>query len=409
MPCSARPIRLIQPVPPHRRGATCILVAILLLAFVMAAAVTVDFAQMQLVRTELRSASDAAAKAGAEALARTQNPASAKAAAIQYANANRVGGAAFQLRESDVILGRVSGKSNGAWEFSADTTPYNAVRINARVGGGGLANAVPTFFGGVLGRSTFSTSQQSTAAQQDVEVCLCLDRSGSMMFDMTGSDWSYPSGNPRLYASGYYPNSLYRNYCSPPDPDDSRWEVLVEAIDLFLDEVEKAITRPRTALVTWSNEMTLPYYPNISYQTVRTDHDLPTAASFKWSDNRSGIESSLSGLSSMPLGGGTNLAAGIDEAVDVLTGPRSRTYSSKIMIVLTDGQWNAGREPLLAAQDAARAGITIHTISMLTSTQTVLSQIAGATGGKYYPTSNEAQLQEAFREIAKTLPVVLVD
>ena len=39
---------------------------------------------MQLIRTELRTATDAAAKAGVEALIRTQNATAAKAAAVQY-------------------------------------------------------------------------------------------------------------------------------------------------------------------------------------------------------------------------------------------------------------------------------------------------------------------------------------
>ncbi|MFN9974806.1 MAG: VWA domain-containing protein, partial [Phycisphaerae bacterium] len=91
------------------------------------------------------------------------------------------------------------------------------------------------------------------------------------------------------------------------------------------------------------------------------------------------------------------------------SGANSRPLSNKVVILLTDGQWNDGRDPLLAAADARAAGITVHVVSMLTSTQAVLQQVASTTGGHYYATQNEAELRNAFQELARTLPIVLVD
>jgi len=394
----------------NRRGAALVLVAAMLLVFLIAAAMSVDFAYMQLVRTELRTATDAAAKAGAEALARTQDANAAKAAAVAYANLNKVGGRTFQINTNDVTLGRVTGQADGTWTFTANTTPFNSVRVNSKIGNGGVTAAYPTFFGASLGHANFTTSQQATAGQQEVEVCLCLDRSGSMMFDMSGDDWSYASGNPNLYSSSYYPRgSIYRDYCSPPHPTLSRWAVLQNAVRTFLDEAGRFQYPPRTAVVTWSDSMSLPYHPFRSYNTADTDVGLPSAASFSWSTNRTSVENAMATRAASPLGGGTNLSAGLDRAVQILTGTNGRVLSNKIIILLTDGQWNAGRDPVLAAQDASTAGITIHTVSMLTSSQATLTQVANMTGGQYYPTSNAAQLQQAFRDIAKSLPIVLTD
>lgn len=401
--------RIGLPVRSARRGASAVLIAAMLVVFLIAGAITVDFAYMQLIRTELRTATDAAAKAGAEALARTQNANLARQAAVDYAAANQVGGRPFQITLNDVTLGRVNNQVNGTWQFTANSTPYNAVRINSRVGNGGVTAAKPLFIAGAFGHGAFSTQLQGTAAQQEVEVCLCLDRSGSMMFDMTGTDWSYPSPNPLLYPARHYPNTMYRNYCSPPHATASRWAVLMTAVDTFLDEAGQFQYPPRTALVTWSNAMTLPYYPNRSYTTVDTNFDLPSAANFNWASNRASVENALAPLTANPLGGGTNLSSGLDRAVQVLTGANGRALSNKVIILLTDGEWNAGRDPVVAAQDAAAAGITVHTISMLTSTQSTLTQVANVTGGQYYPTSNAAQLQQAFRDIAKSLPIVLTD
>jgi Mg-chelatase subunit ChlD len=114
-------------------------------------------------------------------------------------------------------------------------------------------------------------------------------------------------------------------------------------------------------------------------------------------------------MSANPLGGGTNLSAGLDRGVAVLTSGSTRPLTAKVVILLTDGQWSQGRNPIEAAHDARAAGVTVHTISMLTATQAVLTDIARITGGNYYPTSNATELQHAFREIARQLPVVLTD
>lgn len=393
----------------RRKGAAHVLIAAMLFSFIVAAAITVDFSYMQLIRTELRTATDAAAKAGAEALIRTQDVNAAKAAAVQYASLNKVGGRTFQISPSDVTLGRVIGQNNGSWQFTANATPYNSVRVNSRIGNGGTTAAIPTFFAPALGHAPFATSMQATASQQEVEICLCIDRSGSMMFDMTGTDWAYASSNPLRYASGYYPDSFWRNYCSPPHPTASRWAAVRTAVDVFLAEASNYQYPPRTSLVTWSSTMTLPYYPNTSYSTSSTDVALPQIASFSWSTNKTDIQTSLTDRSALPVGGGTNMSAGIDTAVGILTGAHSRPLSNKIIILLTDGLWNQGRDPVVAAQDAANAEITIHCVSMLTSSQATLTQVANLTGGQYYATNNSAQLQQAFRDIAKSLPIVLTD
>lgn len=393
----------------QRKGAAHVLIAAMMFTFILVAAMMVDFAYMQLTRTELRTATDAAAKAGAEALARTQDPQQAIAAAVQYAALNRVANRNYTISSSDVTLGRVTGQNNGQWSFSANATPYNAVRVNAKVGNSGAFSAVPLFFGGATGHPTYSTSQQATAGQQEVEVCLCLDRSGSMMFDMSGVDWAYPANNPLRNPSGYYPAGIWRDYCSPPHPTLSRWAVMNSAINTFLTEAGQFQYPPRTALVTWSSDMSLPYYPNYNYSVVTTDIGLPAAGNFSWTANKTDIQNRMTYLSGRPVAGGTTLSEGLDQAVDVLTGPNGRALSNKVIILLTDGQWNAGRDPVQAAQDAANAGITVHCVSMLTATQATLTQVASITGGQYYATQNATQLQNAFRDLARSLPIVLTD
>jgi Ca-activated chloride channel homolog len=390
-----------------RRGAAFVLIAICLFAFVVFAAMTVDYSYMQLVQSELRVATDAAAKAGAEALARTEDVDAAKAAAIQYAAANQVGGKPFTISTNDVELGRVSPQGSGRWVFNNGGTP-NAVRVNAKTGGSAPHSAVPLFFGRVLGVHSFTPSQTATAGQQEVEVCLCLDRSGSMLFDMSGTDWVYPPNNPNLSSFTSW-GTTWQNHLSPPHPTASRWAVLRDAVNVFLEEAGKFSPPPRTSLVTWGTDYTMPIAPSTFFPSSTTDVALPPTSNPDWNANKVQIQNAIQSFNANPMMGGTNLSSGLDRAVSVLKGTNSSLYTNKVIILMTDGQWNAGRDPVQAAYDARGQGITVHTVSMLTSSQTALQSVATITGGKYMPTSNQAQLRAAFVELAHSLPVVITD
>ncbi len=175
--------------PATRRGSAAMLITVMMFVFVVTAAITVDYAYMQLVRTELRAATDAAAKAGAEALSRTQDTCSAKDEAVRYAACNTVGGRALRLSSDDIIVGRVKMNGAGKWQFRENEEPYNAVKVNSTTGD--AVTGVPLYFSRLFSEATFRPSYQATAGQQEVEVCLCIDRSGSMNFDMSGSDWTF--------------------------------------------------------------------------------------------------------------------------------------------------------------------------------------------------------------------------
>ena len=383
----------------NRLGAAAIMMVAMLGVFLVLAAVTVDYAYIQLVRTELRAATDASAKAGAEALSRTEDAQQAIAAAVSCAYENKVAGRNVVVTSDDIVLGRAVTGTNGKWNFQPGVTPYNSLRVNAK------SDAVPLFFGNILGKSNFTASHKAVAGQQEIDVCLCLDRSGSMLFDMSGTDWSYPPNNPRLSSFTAW-GAQWRNHLSPPHPTNSRWAVLARAINDFYDEVQDFIPPPRTSLVTWGSSYTMPIAPSTVYQAATTNVPLSSAT---FQSQRTNVTMAISDLGGQPMMGSTNLSAGLDRAVQVLTGPGSRALTNKVIILFTDGQWNDGRHPQLAAQDAKNAGITVHTVSMLTQQQADLAAVAQITGGTAYTTQNEVELRAAFREIAKSLQVVMIE
>jgi hypothetical protein len=60
----------------------------------------------------------------------------------------------------------------------------------------------------------------------------------------------------------------------------------------------------------------------------------------------------------------------------------------------------------------------VHIVSLLTGSQSILSNIAASTGGKYYSPDVDAsgsmqvaitQLQQAFQDLARQIPIVLME
>ena len=102
------------------------------------------------------------------------------------------------------------------------------------------------------------------------------------------------------------------------------------------------------------------------------------------------------------------MASGITQGGAVLTGPGSRAYSKKVMILMTDGQWNIGSDPITAAQVCADSDITIHCICFLPNAdQSTCINIASLTGGKFFYATDAASLNNAFVQLANSLPVGL--
>jgi Ca-activated chloride channel homolog len=376
-----------------RCGGVAVLIAVMMGVFVVTAAITIDYAYMQLVRTELRIATDAAAKAGAEALGRLETPAGARQAATDYASRNLVGGRGLGLNSGDIQLGRLVESGQGRYGFGLGQSPFNAVNVTAGTGPGTAHPAVGLFFGRVLGVENFTPLQRATAGQQRVDVVLCLDRSHSMCWDMSGRLWTYPPNG-----SGFT-SALYR---APPDPVLSRWAQLVTAVNVFLQEAAPSNPPPRIGLVTWASTA---YEP----QAATVDVALPTAGFDDFAANRQAVVSAMHERTTRNMNGATNLSAGLDLAVAQLTRPGVSQLSDKVVLLMTDGEWNEGRNPRLAAQDARNRGIIVHTVTMLTGSQPDVEAVAAITGGRSFNTTNSGQLIEAFREIARSIQTVLVD
>ena len=114
------------------------------------------------------------------------------------------------------------------------------------------------------------------------------------------------------------------------------------------------------------------------------------------------------------LSDGTAIGLGLGSAVNHLQG----SSSSKIVILMTDGENNMGSiDPMVAAEMAKNSGIRVFTIGMeplgqkatpmesgdtipsMQSGELLLKQIAAVTGGEYFHASDEHHLAEIYSQL----------
>jgi Mg-chelatase subunit ChlD len=358
-----------------------VLIAICLPLCIIMAAFAVDVAWMQLVRTELRTATDAAARAGAKELSISQNTSAARDRAKQAARRNKVAGEPLLLANEDIEIGASTQPSSSSrFNFSGGGARPNAVRVTGRRTQGSAAGPVDLLFAGVLGVREFEPQHAATSTQLDRDICLVVDRSGSMMRGLFGSD--VPGGN-----------------CKPPHPTKSRWGNLHIAVQAFVSELDKTPQKELCGLVSYSSDAKA---CGNTYKISEINSEL--------TNDYSVIRQEMAKKSAAPVEGRTAISAGIDDGIKVLTSSKSRPFALRTMVLMTDGIHNTGPEPVLSAEVAAQNDIVIHTVTFSVDADIRrMQEVAEATGGEHFHADDQKELVDIFRRIAATLPVMLTE
>lgn len=370
----------------RRRGAMLVFVAFLLLIFIGIVAFSVDVAYMHLSRTQLQTATDAAARSAGETLSRTQDIDASRQAAKDIAAANIVDGGPLILDDSDILDGNSAKQSNGKWQFTAGATPVNGFRITGRKTDGSPSGSVNLIFGPMFGKHYYELSRSAASVRMDRDICLVVDRSSSMKLWVTESD-------PFMSTSDW-------RFCLPPQPQ-SRWEALKDAIQVFMTTLKSTPQKEFVALATYASN-----YNNCGVANAQASLDQGLT------DNAGLINAAMHGRSAMAFNGGTNIAAGVDVARAMLNDTsQSRPFARKTIVLMTDGQQQGGRSPQDAAQDAKNEGIIIYTVTFGGEEldQSQMQAVASITGGKHYHAPDAETLNNAFREIALSLSVILTE
>ncbi len=175
-----------------RRGAIIVLTAMLLIGMLAFVAFTVDIGYIPLTRTQLQSAADGSALAGAMELSGTDDPATVRTnarAAIQqtaalYHNGNQTSVSIDPI--SDITFGRMN------WNVTSRTykiswgdaeTPYNVVKVRAMRNTVSGDNRLPLFFAPVIGTRRANVGAEAIATFQPRDIMVVLDFSASMNDD----------------------------------------------------------------------------------------------------------------------------------------------------------------------------------------------------------------------------------
>ena len=368
---------------PPRRGAILPLVALLLPVLLILASFAVNLAYMELTRTELRIASDAATRASGFTLMATADKAAARAAARDGATRNRVAGRPVQLADSDIVFG-VSRRASVSqrYAFTPGASPPNSVSVNARRTTSSLSGAVSLVMPTFGATNKFQPQQAAISTQVEVDIALVLDRSGSMAYgDRESSTTMAAAGQPPASAPPGW------QFCDAA-PSGSRSRDLVRATDGFLATLNATPQQENIALVTYND-------------SARRETQLAS--------DYAPVPRALNVYTSQYCMGQTNIHDGIAEGLNALSDSRfSRPWAVKVLIVMTDGRRTAGPDPVPAARSAFARGITVHAVTFAQEAdQTVMKAMATAGGGLHFHASTGSELEELFKVVARRLPSLL--
>ncbi len=362
-----------------RRGAIIILMVLLLPVAVLVSAIAINLAYIELSRTEMVIATDAAARAGGRELITTDSTTAARNRAKQLALLNTVAGRGLNLSSSDIQFGTSTRAAGGRYNFSPSfsLTP-NAVRVTAHRDGLNSDGNIPLLMPSVLGTRSVATTQEAISTQMEVDVSLVIDRSGSMAYAANEVNGLLPV--PALAPPGWI--------WGDPVPTGSRWLDVVAAVNVFANELASSPGAEQLSLSTYSD-------------TALTNVSLTT--------NYGSVVGAMNIYTMSFAQGMTNIGGGLSEgAAALMFSPSQRPGAAKVLVVMTDGIHNTGLDPLVAAQTAANSGIMIFTVSFSDEAEQIrMQQVAAIGNGRHYHATTAKQLTAVFRDIAASLPTLL--
>src|SRR6478672_8589831 len=154
-----------------RRGAMMVLIAVCLPLCIIMAAFAINVAWMQLVRTELRTSTDAAARAAGKELSLAQSTTVARTAAKDAAKRNFVAGGPLQLADSDIEFGNSSQPTDTSrFVFTPGGKIPNAVRVTGQRTKGSNSGPVNMLLSKVFTIKQFEPKETAISTQLDRDI-----------------------------------------------------------------------------------------------------------------------------------------------------------------------------------------------------------------------------------------------
>jgi Flp pilus assembly protein TadG len=426
-----------------RRGIIVVLTALLLVFLLGMIAFAVDLGFIANTRTELQSAVDSAAYAGAGALISGTN--AATAAAQSFYTQNKAGGGSLAAATLGLEFGNWSTTSR---TFTATSSQPNAIRASANI------TDKPLFFANVFGKSKFNMSAKAVATYMPRDIVIVLDYSRSMCFDSSLDNlgllgqstveanmqkiWQ-DLGSPTYGTLGWTPvqygssnqatskaiKKFQLTNVAYPYPGGS-WSEYVSFVQTD-STLNAAGYRNKYGMLTFIqyiqtyqaqfNQTPVLYSTRqqpltsikdavdvfLSYLTSNSTDDRVGLTIYTASDNTAILEQGLTNtftsvstkVRARQAGhyvGGTNISAGMTKGRSELVS-NARVGAKKMMILMTDGEanmptGNSTADKTLCVTEAnlaAAANIPIVTITVgADADSSLMQQIADITGGAYF-------------------------
>jgi hypothetical protein len=123
--------------------------------------------------------------------------------------------------------------------------------------------------------------------------------------------------------------------------------------------------------------------------------------------NLNQLLSKIDTIGAKPIIGDTNIASGLQAAIDQVS--QGRVTATKTIILFSDGRKTEGGDPVELAKLGRQMNIVTHTIAFSAQAdQALMREIATAGGGKYVFANSVSELDDAFRKIAECIPSMLI-
>ena len=371
--------------PTTRKAAILTLFILMLPVLLIMLGFSVDLAYMHLVQTEMRLASDNAARVASDNLSRYENENRAKKAGIDIAAQFIVAGKPLRLQSGDFDFGRATVNENGAYIFDTNGSPLNAVRVNAVRDSNNRDGTVPLFFSRLISNQEYAPQVISTASFINVDICLVLDRSTSMKFNVNSNE------------TGMGVND--RRFCRAPG-SSSRWAALDSAVKVFNDVLRSNTSEEQISIITFGSDLN-------SVQPGLCGRQPAATLDMQLSTNIDAADGTMNTLSNSVWNGNTEIAAGIQIATAELASVRSRRFADRVMIVLTDGFPTAG-DAIAAAAEAAAQQVTVYAITFgPEGDRSYMKQVAAAGNGEHAHAATEQELKDIFKRFAAKATILI--
>ena len=219
-----------------RRGIGAIYTITVLTVLLAFTSLAVDYGRVQLARTELQNAADAAARQGAYGLG--ESPLAAWTAASTIAAENKCLGDPVRLdyNAGDALAGHYDEKNRSFQALSPWDAKVNAVKITARREGD---QAIPTLFASVLGKKTFSVRASAIAVRLP-------NINSRKWIPATSNPWlaGMPTGttanpvNPHSKLSSFVPDTVGRDPTTAPAPISINDVPIIPGQSLSFDSID---------------------------------------------------------------------------------------------------------------------------------------------------------------------------